>query len=37
MGSEMRAAVIAAPREVRVETIALPEPGPGQVRIRLEG
>ena len=33
----MRAAVVAAPREARIEEVPLPEPGPGQVRVRLEG
>jgi threonine dehydrogenase-like Zn-dependent dehydrogenase len=33
----MRAAVLAAPGEIRIDDVALPEPGPGQVRIRLEG
>ena len=33
----MRAAVLAGPGEVRVEETALPAPGPGQVRVRLEG
>lgn len=33
----MTAAVVAAPGEVRLERIPMPEPGPGQVRIRLEG
>ncbi len=33
----MRAAVIAEPRHVRIEEVAVPEPGPGQVRVRLEG
>ena len=33
----MRAAVIAAPREVRLEAAAVPEPGPGHVLVRLEG
>jgi threonine dehydrogenase-like Zn-dependent dehydrogenase len=33
----MRAAVLAGPGQVRTERVALPEPGPGQVRIRLEG
>jgi threonine dehydrogenase-like Zn-dependent dehydrogenase len=32
-----RAAVVTGPGELRIETLALPEPGPGQVRIRLEG
>jgi threonine dehydrogenase-like Zn-dependent dehydrogenase len=35
--STMRAAVVAAPGEVRLEEIARPLPGPGQARIRLEG
>ncbi|HEX8663590.1 MAG TPA: zinc-binding dehydrogenase [Beijerinckiaceae bacterium] len=34
---EMRAAVLAAPGLARVDTVARPEPGLGQVRIRLEG
>jgi threonine dehydrogenase-like Zn-dependent dehydrogenase len=33
----MRAAVLAAPGQVRVEAVARPEPGPRQVRLRLEG
>ena len=33
----MRAAVLAAAGEIRIEDVALPEPGPGQVRVRLEG
>jgi len=33
----MRTAVIAGPREARIETVALPEPSAGQVRIRLQG
>jgi threonine dehydrogenase-like Zn-dependent dehydrogenase len=33
----MRAAVLAGPGDMRVEAVALPEPGPGQVRVRLEG
>jgi threonine dehydrogenase-like Zn-dependent dehydrogenase len=33
----MRACVLAAPGSVHVETGALPEPGPGQVRLALEG
>jgi D-arabinose 1-dehydrogenase-like Zn-dependent alcohol dehydrogenase len=35
--SSMRAAVLAGPGSVRVEDVAMPEPGPGQVRVRLEG
>jgi threonine dehydrogenase-like Zn-dependent dehydrogenase len=33
----MRAAVLAGPGEMRIEQVALPEPGAGEVRIRLEG
>ena len=33
----MRAAVVAAPGRIRVDDVALPQPGPGQVRVRLEG
>ena len=33
----MRAAVLAGPGEIRIDEVALPEPGPGQVRVRLEG
>ncbi|HZF93802.1 MAG TPA: zinc-binding dehydrogenase [Allosphingosinicella sp.] len=33
----MRAAVLAAPGTIRIDEVALPEPGPGQVRVRLEG
>jgi threonine dehydrogenase-like Zn-dependent dehydrogenase len=33
----MRAAVLAGPGRVRIEDVARPEPGPGQVRLRLEG
>jgi threonine dehydrogenase-like Zn-dependent dehydrogenase len=33
----MRAAVLAAPGQVAIEQVELPEPGPGQVRLRLEG
>ena len=33
----MRAAVIAGPGLIRIENVARPEPGSGQVRIRLEG
>jgi threonine dehydrogenase-like Zn-dependent dehydrogenase len=33
----MKAAVLAGPGDMRVEQVALPEPGPGQVRVRLEG
>jgi threonine dehydrogenase-like Zn-dependent dehydrogenase len=33
----MRAAILAAPGEVAIQDVPLPEPGPGQVRLRLEG
>lgn len=33
----MRAAVLEAPRRVRVRAVEPPEPGPGEVRVRLEG
>src|SRR5919112_1891650 len=33
----MRAAVIAGPRQSELEHRIIPEPGPGEVRIRLEG
>lgn len=33
----MRAARVVAPGTVRMEEVPLPEPGPGEVRIRLEG
>ncbi|MGE5567121.1 MAG: MDR/zinc-dependent alcohol dehydrogenase-like family protein [Parcubacteria group bacterium] len=33
----MRAAVLAGPGQIRMEETALREPGPGQVRLRLEG
>jgi threonine dehydrogenase-like Zn-dependent dehydrogenase len=35
--ASMRAAIIAAPGQVRISAVARPEPGPGQVRLRLEG
>ena len=33
----MHAAILAAPNQVRLEKVPLPEPGAGQVRVRLEG
>src|SRR5947199_25810 len=33
----MRAAVLRAPQEVVLEDVAVPEPGPGQVLVRLRG
>jgi threonine dehydrogenase-like Zn-dependent dehydrogenase len=35
--SRMKAAVIAAPKGARVENVPRPEPGPGQLRVKLEG
>jgi threonine dehydrogenase-like Zn-dependent dehydrogenase len=36
-GATMRAAVVVGPGQVRLDRIAVPEPGAGQVRVRLEG
>ena len=33
----MRAAVVAGPGQIRMDEVPLPRPGPGQVRVRLEG
>jgi threonine dehydrogenase-like Zn-dependent dehydrogenase len=33
----MRAAIVTGAGQVRIDRVAVPEPGPGQVRIRLEG
>jgi threonine dehydrogenase-like Zn-dependent dehydrogenase len=33
----MQAAVLAGPGQIRIDDVSTPEPGPGQVRIRLEG
>jgi threonine dehydrogenase-like Zn-dependent dehydrogenase len=33
----MRAAIIAGPKQTEIEHFTLPEPGPGEVRLRLEG
>ncbi|MBA2921101.1 zinc-binding dehydrogenase [Sphingomonas sp. MAH-20] len=33
----MRAAVLTGPGRIEVENVPLPEPGPGQARVRLEG
>ena len=33
----MRAAVVIGPGQVRIDEVPLPEPGPGEVRIKLEG
>lgn len=32
----MRAATLQAPGRIRIDTVPLPEPGPGQVRVRIE-
>lgn len=37
MTETMRAAVLAAPATMELQQVALPEPGPGQVRVKLEG
>jgi threonine dehydrogenase-like Zn-dependent dehydrogenase len=37
MSTTMRAAVLAGPGEMRVTDVAVPEPGAGEVRIKLEG
>jgi threonine dehydrogenase-like Zn-dependent dehydrogenase len=36
-GDLMRAAVVVGPGEMRIQHVPRPEPGPGQVRVRLEG
>ena len=36
-GPTMRAAVLAAPGEIRVQSVPVPRPGPGEVRIAVEG
>jgi threonine dehydrogenase-like Zn-dependent dehydrogenase len=33
----MLAAVIAGPKQTEIEHVAIPDPGPGEVRVRLEG
>jgi len=33
----MRAAILTGPGQIEVKNVVLPEPGPGQVRLRLEG
>ena len=33
----MRAAVLAAPQTIRIDELAVPEPGPGKLRVKLEG
>jgi threonine dehydrogenase-like Zn-dependent dehydrogenase len=35
--SRMRAAVIQGPQAIRLEERPIPEPGPGQIRVRMEG
>jgi threonine dehydrogenase-like Zn-dependent dehydrogenase len=36
-GARMRAAVVTGPRQIRMDDVPLPDPGPAQVRVRLEG
>ena len=36
-GATMRAAVLTGPGQMRIDQVPRPEPGPGQVRLRLEG
>lgn len=33
----MQAAILTGPGELRIDSVALPEPGPGELRVRLEG
>lgn len=33
----MQAAILTGPGQVRLDAVAIPEPGPGQVRVKLEG
>ncbi len=33
----MRAAVVESPRQIRIGRVTRPEPGPGQLRVRIEG
>ncbi|PRH89071.1 L-iditol 2-dehydrogenase [Labrys okinawensis] len=33
----MRAAVVTGPRQIVIRDVSVPQPGPGQVRVRLEG
>lgn len=35
-GRTMRAAVLHGPRDLRIEDVPLPEPGPGEIRVRVE-
>jgi threonine dehydrogenase-like Zn-dependent dehydrogenase len=35
--SEMQAAILAAPGTIRIDRVAVPTPGPGEVLVRLEG
>jgi threonine dehydrogenase-like Zn-dependent dehydrogenase len=37
LSQKMLAAVLKAPGEMEIEEVARPEPGPGEVRVRLEG
>lgn len=35
--STMRAAVVTAPRQIQIREVAIPKPGPTEVRVRIEG
>ncbi len=37
MADTMRAAVLAAPGRIEMANVPVPQPGPGEVRVRLEG
>src|SRR2546421_134463 len=37
VSATMRAAVVAEPGQVRIAEVPLPEPGPGELRVHLEG
>ena len=37
MAGTMRAAVVTGPRQTVMAEVAIPEPGPGEVRVRIEG
>src|SRR5438477_12512810 len=34
---QMAAAILTAPNQIEIQKVPLPEPAPGQVRVRLEG
>ena len=37
MGATMRAAILTAPRTLRIDEVPLPAPGEGEIRVKLEG